>query len=71
MAQWTGGRVFAPTVGAALDQAFTDIITELRTQYMLALLSEERAADQGAFPPAGSPGAASGFAGDGAQRLLW
>src|SRR5205085_9805897 len=36
MAQWTGGRVFAPTVGAALDQAFTDIIRELRTQYLLA-----------------------------------
>lgn len=36
MAQWTGGRVFAPTIGAALDQAFTDIIRELRTQYLLA-----------------------------------
>jgi Ca-activated chloride channel family protein len=36
MAQWTGGRVFAPTVGAALDQAFADIIRELRTQYLLA-----------------------------------
>jgi Ca-activated chloride channel family protein len=36
MAQWTGGRVFAPTVGAALDQAFSDIIKELRTQYLLA-----------------------------------
>jgi Ca-activated chloride channel homolog len=36
MAQWTGGRVFAPTVGAALDQAFSDIIRELRTQYLLA-----------------------------------
>jgi Ca-activated chloride channel family protein len=36
MSQWTGGRVFSPTIGAALDQAFTDIIRELRTQYMLA-----------------------------------
>jgi Ca-activated chloride channel family protein len=36
MAQWTGGRVFAPTLGAALDQAFSDIIKELRTQYLLA-----------------------------------
>jgi Ca-activated chloride channel family protein len=35
MAQWTGGRVFVPTVGAALDQAFSEIIRELRTQYML------------------------------------
>jgi Ca-activated chloride channel homolog len=36
MAQWTGGRVFAPTIGSALDQAFSDIIHELRTQYLLA-----------------------------------
>ena len=35
MAQWTGGRVFAPTVGSALDRAFSDIIKELRTQYLL------------------------------------
>lgn len=41
MAQWTGGRVFAPTVGAALDQAFTDIIRELRTQYMLAFYPKD------------------------------
>lgn len=36
MAQGTGGRVFAPTLGPALDAAFTDIIKELRTQYLLA-----------------------------------
>jgi len=35
MANGTGGRVFQPTLGDALDQAFTDIIKELRTQYML------------------------------------
>jgi Ca-activated chloride channel family protein len=35
MSQWTGGRVFSPTLGAALDQAFSDIIRELRTQYLL------------------------------------
>jgi Ca-activated chloride channel family protein len=35
MAEGTGGRPFLPTVGAALDKAFTDILTELRTQYML------------------------------------
>ena len=35
MAQGTGGRTFLPTVGAQLDKAFADIITELRTQYML------------------------------------
>jgi Ca-activated chloride channel family protein len=36
MAAWTGGRVFEPTVGAALDQAFADILKDLRTQYLLA-----------------------------------
>jgi Ca-activated chloride channel homolog len=41
MAQWTGGRVFSPTVGAALDQAFTDIIRELRTQYLLAFYPKD------------------------------
>ncbi len=35
LAAGTGGRVFAPTLGAALDQAFSDILTELRTQYYL------------------------------------
>jgi Ca-activated chloride channel family protein len=36
LASWTGGRVFAPSVGPALDAAFTEIIRELRTQYLLA-----------------------------------
>ncbi len=35
LAQGTGGRVFQPTVGAALDAAFADILKELRTQYLL------------------------------------
>jgi Ca-activated chloride channel homolog len=35
MAQGTGGRTFFPAVGAQLDQAFRDIIAELRTQYLL------------------------------------
>jgi len=35
MAEGTGGRIFMPSVGAALDKAFTDILTELRTQYLL------------------------------------
>lgn len=35
LAASTGGHVFAPTLGAALDQAFSDILTELRTQYYL------------------------------------
>lgn len=35
MAAATGGRVFAPTVGPALDAAFSEIIQDLRTQYLL------------------------------------
>src|SRR5215472_11828720 len=35
MAEGTGGKTFLPTLGAALDKAFTDIITELRTQYLI------------------------------------
>jgi Ca-activated chloride channel family protein len=35
MAKGTGGRTFLPTLGTELDMAFTDIITELRTQYLL------------------------------------
>ena len=35
MAQWTGGRVFPVSLGAALDQAFAEIIRDLRTQYLL------------------------------------
>ncbi len=35
MASGTGGRCFLPTVGTELDKAFTSIITELRTQYLL------------------------------------
>jgi len=32
----TGGHVFLPTVGAELDKAFTQLIADLRTQYLLA-----------------------------------
>src|ERR1035438_2982355 len=35
MAEGTGGRTFLPTLGAELDKAFSEIVTELRTQYML------------------------------------
>jgi len=35
LARGTGGRVFAPTLGAAMDRAFDQIIRELRTQYFL------------------------------------
>lgn len=36
LARSTGGRVFFPSVGAALDKAFDDILRDLRTQYLLA-----------------------------------
>lgn len=35
MAAGTGGRTFFPGVAKELDQAFTDIIAELRTQYFM------------------------------------
>jgi Ca-activated chloride channel homolog len=35
MAQGTGGRAFYPAVSAELDRTFADIISELRTQYVL------------------------------------
>lgn len=35
MAQGTGGRTFLPSLGAQLDKAFSDIILELRTEYVL------------------------------------
>lgn len=35
MSQRTGGRVFQPAAGPALDQAFDQIIRDLRTQYVL------------------------------------
>ena len=35
MALGTGGRVFQPALGTAMDTAFSDIIKDLRTQYLL------------------------------------
>ncbi len=35
MASGTGGHAFMPTIGAQLDKAFSDILAELRTQYLL------------------------------------
>jgi len=35
MAQGTGGRTFLPSLGKELDKAFSEIIMELRTQYLL------------------------------------
>ncbi len=41
MAERTGGRVFAPSLGAALDGAFDQIVHDLRTQYLLAFYPKE------------------------------
>jgi Ca-activated chloride channel family protein len=41
LSQRTGGRVFAPTLGAALDQAFDQIIRDLRTQYLIAFYPKD------------------------------
>lgn len=41
LARGTGGRVFAPTLGATLDAAFADILKELRTQYLLGYYPHE------------------------------
>ena len=35
MADGTGGRTFLPSLGKQLDKAFDDIVTELRTEYVL------------------------------------
>lgn len=35
LSEGTGGRVFAPTLGEQLDSAFTEILRDLRSQYLL------------------------------------
>ncbi|MEO7653815.1 MAG: VWA domain-containing protein [Bryobacteraceae bacterium] len=37
----TGGRVFLPRLGAAMDMAFSDILKELRTQYLLGFYPKD------------------------------
>jgi Ca-activated chloride channel homolog len=41
MAQGTGGRTFLPGVGPQLDAAFTEIIRDLRTQYLLGFYPKD------------------------------
>ncbi len=40
-AERTGGRVFAPTLGAEMDHAFDQIIRDLRTQYLLGFYPKD------------------------------
>lgn len=35
LSQWTGGRIFFPDAGPALDTVFRDILSDLRTQYLI------------------------------------
>jgi Ca-activated chloride channel homolog len=41
LASGTGGRVFEPTLGASLDKAFSDILEELRTQYLIGFYPKD------------------------------
>lgn len=49
LALGTGGRIFTPSVGPRLDQAFAEILRELRTQYLLG------------YYPRGVPAVKDGF----------
>jgi len=51
IASGTGGRVFEPSVGAQLDQAFTDILRDLRTQYLLGYYPRDLPGDAPRFHP--------------------
>jgi Ca-activated chloride channel family protein len=41
LAAGTGGRVFTPNLGTQLDQAFDDILRELRTQYLIGFYPKD------------------------------
>lgn len=45
----TGGRVFRPALGAELDNAFADILRELRTQYLIGYYPKEIPATKDRF----------------------
>ncbi len=47
----TGGRVFFPSDSDSLDQAFDDILIELRTQYLLAYYPHNVPAERNRFHP--------------------
>jgi Ca-activated chloride channel family protein len=35
LSEWTGGKIFYPAAGPALDSVFREILSDLRTQYLL------------------------------------
>jgi len=47
----TGGRVFEPTASNQLDRIFTEILRDLRTQYLLGYQPTNLPADLPAFHP--------------------
>ena len=49
MAERTGGRTFLPALGADLDQAFSEIVTELRTQYLLGFYPKDAPLNKNPF----------------------
>jgi Ca-activated chloride channel family protein len=49
LAASTGGRVFAPSLGAELDNAFSDILRELRTQYLIGFYPRNAPATKDRF----------------------
>lgn len=51
MAEATGGRVFAPSVGEQLDRAFTEILRDLRTEYLIGYYPRNLPADAPRFHP--------------------
>jgi len=51
IAAGTGGRVFEPSVGAQLDRAFTDILRDLRTQFLLGYYPRNLPPDVPRFHP--------------------
>ena len=50
-ASYTGGRVFEPSVSTQLDNIFTEILRDLRTQYMLGYYPANLPLDTPAFHP--------------------
>ena len=49
LAAGTGGRVFTPSLGAQLDQAFDDILRDLRTQYLIGFYPRDVPATKDRF----------------------
>ena len=49
LAAGTGGRVFLPSLGAELDSAFSDILRELRTQYLVGFYPRNAAPTKNRF----------------------